>query len=454
MSSGTDASRRFERLEPLPEAFALTAAETTSSAMHRRVVFVALAEDGSTAALRGALAGRQATRVVSSRLFAAGMEAPWHMFQVPSDVGLSPLLRWSQFLAFQRRLADDLLLPATRPGELLIDWTAAHANPRSLAPIASLFPDALVVVDASVATALPPWLRARVHVYDDLDATLAAIDEATRPVPARAPAPNASTSPLQDRLVVVLGSARSGTTWLQQLWLTHDRVAGVPGNESWLFHQLRLLWQAFEDRAGVGEWLDRPTFLAALRRYCDNVFVAVRDRFGGPDADYVVEKSPVHVHQVARIAAVYPDAWMVHLIRDGRHVARSISQVPFFELPDIGDAAALWDRSVTAVREQQQLVPRFHEVRYEELVRDPAATMRRLWSWVGLDPPPTDQSAFGSAVATPVSAHRRGSTKPPPEAGARELATIYRHAGRTLVREGYVSRSAVWRARLTRRGSS
>jgi hypothetical protein len=381
------------------------------------------------------------------------MEAPWHMFQLPSDVGLSPLLKWSEFLALQRRLADDLLMPAVRPGELLVDWTPAHANPRSVATMCALFPDAVIVVDEAVATALPTGLRPRVQVYDGNPAAI--LDEAARRGRATAPPSRAAQpSPLQDRLIVVLGCGRSGTTWLQRLLLTHPRVAGMPGNETWLFHQLRLLWQAFDAGTGFAGWLDQGTFVGALRRYCDGALATVRDRFGADGADYVVEKTPVHVHQVARIAAVYPDAWVVHLIRDGRQVARSIAQVPFFNVPDVGDAAAVWDRCITAVRADQHVVPRFRDVRYEELVQHPAAMMRDLWSWVGLEPAPTDDPSFGSAVQTPVSAHRSDSDRPPADASTSDTAKIYRRAGRTLVREGYVSRPALWRARFSRSGSS
>lgn len=450
-----DAGRRFQRLEPLPEVFALSTAETGASPLHRRLVFVALPEDAQTAALRTALDGRDGIRLAASRLFATGMEAPWHMFQVPSDVGLAPLLRWTEFLALQRQLADDLLLPACHSADVLVDWTPEHGDPRSVATICALFPDALVIADEAVASALPAGLRPRVLVYADADATIAAIDELVRAAPAPRPRPAAalpSAGPLQDRLVVVLGCGRSGTTWLQQLWLAHDRVAGLAGNETWLFHQLRFLWRAFDEGTGFGAWTDRESFVAALRRYCDGVLGAIRERFGSADDDYVVEKTPVHVHQLARIAEVYPDAWVVHLVRDGRQVARSISQVPFFGIPDVGDAAAVWARAVTAVRTDQHLVPRFRDVRYEDLVRDPTGTMRGLWSWVGLDAPATDGPGFGSAVHTPVSTHRRGGADAEPTAA--DLAAIHRRAGRTLVREGYLSRRALWRARVTRRGTA
>jgi hypothetical protein len=415
------------------------------------MLFLALPDDERTARLRADLAGRGVDVVGSSRLFTDGLERPWHAFQLDSDVGLAALLSAGEFLTLLRRLADDLLVGAAGPGGLLAEWTPGHANRWSVAAICALFPDSVVVVDESLAAELPDEVRRQVRVFDgDVDPLVPTPPPAV-PWAERSEASEASE--LQDRLVVIVGCGRSGTTWLQQLWVAHDRVAGLVHNESWLFHQLRHLWSTFTSDGGFAAWTDRAAFVMALRRFCDGVLDCTRRRHGAPGADYVVEKTPVHDDRLDAIAAVYPDAWVVHVLRDGRDVARSITQVPFFEVDDLAAAAAMWDRAVTAVRRSQGGLRRFREVRYEDLRRDPVATMQTLWSWVGLAPLPPDDPALVTATQTQVSAHRSAEASRSRGLEPADLAKVYRAAGRTLVREGYASRSAVWRARLTHRGT-
>jgi hypothetical protein len=186
------------------------------------------------------------------------------------------------------------------------------------------------------------------------------------------------------------------------------------------------------------------------------VLADVAMRFRGDASSYVVEKSPVHVERLAEIAEVHPDAWFVHLVRDGRDVARSITQVPFFEVPDLAGAAAVWRDAVDAVRRQQHLAARFRDVRYEDLSADPEGVMTSLWSWVGLETTDASLASLRAAVAPRVSAHGRSTTTAGSWRSLRsaELAGIYRVAGAALVREGYARRWSVWRARLQRARNS
>src|SRR4051812_31740828 len=219
------------------------------------MLFLALPDDASSRRLGAALAERGVKVVAPSRLFADGLERPWVAFQRPSDVGLAPLLSATEFLLLLRRLADDLLVHAAEPGDSPVaEWTPDHASRWPVSAICSLFPDAVVVVDAALADELPAAVRQRVHVYDgDVEPLLRGRgDSLERTGPA-----DDGPSPMQDRLIVVLGCGRSGTTWLQQLWLARDRVAGLEHNESWVFHQLRHLWRTYAASDGFATWTDR-----------------------------------------------------------------------------------------------------------------------------------------------------------------------------------------------------
>ncbi len=74
--------------------------------------------------------------------------------------------------------------------------------------------------------------------------------------------------------------------------------------------------------------MERPDLIAAVRRFCDDVFGAVlRAEPGAPS--FLLERSPTHSNHVALIREIYPDAHIVHIIRDGRDV------VPVVGLDDV-----------------------------------------------------------------------------------------------------------------------
>ena len=52
--------------------------------------------------------------------------------------------------------------------------------------------------------------------------------------------------------------------------------------------------------------------------------------------------------------------------------------------PSAAYAASEWVRSIRLVRRDAWRLPRFREVRYEELVRDPVGRAVALFEWMGL----------------------------------------------------------------------
>ena len=379
-------SREGRRVEPVPSPFVLPDDIARRSPLYRRV----------------------SIGPAVYRLFEQGLHQPWGAFQQVSDVGLGALLTADEFLTLLRGLADDLLL-SIAGDDVAVSWTLEQTSPTVLAAIRSLYPDAVA-----------------------------------RPVPL-APAPPAlsAESPMQDRLIVIVGAGRSGTTWLEELLLSFDDMGGLSGHETWLFHQLRHLWRNFSDREG---------FVAALRRFCDGVLTTAQRRHS-PHSHFYVEKTPAHVERLPEIAAVYPDAWVIHLVRDGRDVARSMSQVPFFEVTNPGEAAALWRRVMVRARADAPSVPRFREIRYEALHGDPARVVNDIRAWVNA-PSVQDPAALSHAIAQRVSTHAGTTNRVGPESwrtlSPADLAGVYASAGDELVRAGYASRSQVWRSRLHR----
>jgi Sulfotransferase family len=97
------------------------------------------------------------------------------------------------------------------------------------------------------------------------------------------------------------------------------------------------------------------------------------------------DKSPSYTWKAPRIQRGLPEARFIHLIRDGRDVALSLSEVSWGP-GGIADAARKWVEELTRARRRaRRLVPgTYMEARYEDLVADPERVLRRVAEFVAL----------------------------------------------------------------------
>jgi hypothetical protein len=130
-------------------------------------------------------------------------------------------------------------------------------------------------------------------------------------------------------------------------------------------------------------------------------FAALR-RYAG--ADFVISKRIASNQRIPLLAAAFPGARFVNLIRDGRAVAYSLSRVAWWEDDHVwwlgatprdwrergGDpwelCAQHWMHELASVDEGLRSVPPGQqvEIRYEELVEHPVATLRQVATFAGL----------------------------------------------------------------------
>jgi hypothetical protein len=95
------------------------------------------------------------------------------------------------------------------------------------------------------------------------------------------------------------------------------------------------------------------------------------------------DKTPGYATRMRRIQRALPEARFVHVIRDGRDVVVSRNRRSRDPLPaDV--AARRWKRRVISTRRRAEGVEHYIEVRYEELVGEPEATLRRVCAFVEL----------------------------------------------------------------------
>lgn len=256
-----------------------------------------------------------------------------------------------------------------------------------------------------------------------------------------------------DRLIVILATGRSGSTWLNQLLLSHPRIAGVDEGETAIFHGLADYWDNVHGRwgPGMGRAIGEDQAMEAMRRFCDYAFASCRDTHR-PSADYFLEKTPGHADRLAWVRRIYPSAWYVHLIRDGRDVVRSTGKM-WFGSRFLSRDATRWASAVSSARRDLAGVERSREVRYERLLADPVDTTCELLSWMGLEPGTDVVKAIAhrssKAVATYTGERTVGSGKWRHDLSRWDLGQIYRCAGTQLVELGYLEPSelARWRRR-------
>ena len=184
------------------------------------------------------------------------------------------------------------------------------------------------------------------------------------------------SSPLHDRMIFVVGARRSGTNWIGRIIEAHPDVAAVRSESHLFSHGISPLMACFQ-HASKGSWqvgsiyMERDDLTAALRTFCDTVFASVlADDDTG--ATRLLERTPHHSRYLQAIGAVYPDARVVHIVRDGRDVIRSLQQMSWGP-STVAEAAEEWVESVTAARRDGPALAAFREVRYEDLLADPRA---------------------------------------------------------------------------------
>jgi hypothetical protein len=97
------------------------------------------------------------------------------------------------------------------------------------------------------------------------------------------------------------------------------------------------------------------------------------------------DKSPPYTWKSLRIQRALPEAHFIHIIRDGRDVALSLSEVSWGP-DDVTVAAEKWVTELRRARKRAEGLARgtYMELRYEDLVAEPEPVLRRIVSFVHL----------------------------------------------------------------------
>ena len=245
----------------------------------------------------------------------------------------------------------------------------------------------------------------------------------------------------EERIVFVVGSPRSGTTFVGGALGSQPGFVDLGEVPPLKAAVARLAPLPDEEQAlGVRRILERLRRLALVRRLRG------------------VEQTPEMSYLLPGALVAYPAGTAVHVLRDGRDVVCSLLErgwlnasragsddanqpygahprfwveperrEEFGRVSDARRAAWAWRRYVTAARAVPE---RTVELRYEALVADPAAAADRVTGALGAEPGPL-RTAFSAAHHSSVGRWRR-------DLSVEQLADVEAEAGELLAELGYL----------------
>jgi len=155
------------------------------------------------------------------------------------------------------------------------------------------------------------------------------------------------------------------------------RVLGLIGADS----RYRLLWHPVLDATSLNPSELGSTFAQVL----SSLVRAYGQRLEKPSASVWVDHTPTNFKRGLTMLRLFPEAHFVHVVRDGRAVAASL--LPLDWGPNnVMHAAEFWmARCAAGLSAELELPDRVLRIRYEDLVTDPEAILRRIADFAGME---------------------------------------------------------------------
>jgi len=209
----------------------------------------------------------------------------------------------------------------------------------------------------------------------------------------------------------IVGVGRSGTSLLQSMFAAHPNIAMLP--ETGFFRRYCVASRVTIHNGGdlltavsqddrlqrisepcwhrVSQWADTAAYRSsyATRVYRGLIDIAAPCQKGdqGDSLSVVGDKDPRLIEFLPLIHKIFPDAFIIHIVRDPRDVLLSKTKAEWSQKRD-------WRLNVLASRFQydigekwgpQYFGDRYQTTQYEELIKDPESALRRLTDRCGID---------------------------------------------------------------------
>jgi len=222
--------------------------------------------------------------------------------------------------------------------------------------------------------------------------------------------------------IIILGNPRSGTTMFRLMLTSHKHIVIPPecGFAAWLYPKYKH-WNQSTDRSLLQEfiqdvlksrkfetWEINPDHMADFLfdrhpgSYSHAVSAVYEYYAVSRDRTYTRwgDKNNFYIQYIPTLIKMFPKAYFIHLVRDGRNVAcsylrlnqRHIDSEYVPRLPsNIEEIALEWKNNVNLIYSKlsgrKQI--RFYEIRFEDLVQNAESHLSKLCHWFGEDYDPS-----------------------------------------------------------------
>ena len=198
----------------------------------------------------------------------------------------------------------------------------------------------------------------------------------------------------------IIGVGRSGTTLIMSMMNAHSQVAFVPETHFIKKYivpalkgklpsssELTTKLQSDKDIQRLGDGLDYTSLsLSSNANELANNFWNTFESIVGSDVAFVGDKDPMNAPYLSQIKSVYPDAYILHIIRDPRDVILSRiksewgKNTPFFL-----HVAEYQSHIYQALGDGRDLFgEQYHEIKYEDLLDDSEGILKGVCEWLNL----------------------------------------------------------------------
>lgn len=243
--------------------------------------------------------------------------------------------------------------------------------------------------------------------------------------------------PMSFKPVFIFGCPRSGTTMLASQLAASEAAIALPEMPyvSWLvnvsmateydqrsvyekltnnffYKAMGLSYSFHQFREAALEQDSRERVFAIIRAYIEQN----KEKLNKRDLRYWVEHSPISRESSHILAAAFPEAKFIHIVRDPRSVFSSMTKLPAWNTHDPLMFAKFWANAVSRSYLYAKENPdRVIEVRYEDYLTDSPGQLQRLCDFVGVER--TEEMLQGGGVLLPQftqSQHllTKGPTRP------------------------------------------
>jgi len=211
--------------------------------------------------------------------------------------------------------------------------------------------------------------------------------------------------------IFIIGCHRSGTSIFYRKLALHPDLAFITRttrrapNQIWLMRLFMLLRSKEKNHTPIGGEVwnrfgsgDDQVMTAA------NVTPEIREYFERLVKNHLIlfkrkrflNKSPSNSVKIGFLDALFPDAHFIHMVRDGRAVARSISKgrmshgrfsgakypgwQDLLDKPVVASCGLQWTQTIAYIQNALKQIPdeRILQVRYEDFISRPVETMQRV----------------------------------------------------------------------------